>query len=229
MTTRLLMLAGVLAACAAQPAAAQQNTFKLGISSVQPRATTGEFSGPFTPAGIRLAVRDRTTPFLSYSRALDAHWGVELALGLPPTHDIALDIRNPALPGNAQALSGQVAARVRQIAPTVFVNYTFLAPASAVRPFVGAGINYTHFDKARSTAAGDALDGGPTSVELKDSTGLALQAGLGWRIDDRWSLWAALATARVKSQITTNTLGVERRSDIRFRPRVLVLALGYAF
>ena len=224
-----LLLAGMLAAFAASPVLAQQNTVKLGISNVQPHSDTSDFSGPFTPPGISLEVRDKTTPFFSYIREIDDQWNVELALGLPPKHDIALKINNAGLPGNAQALSGQVGAKVRQVAPTLFVNYRFLEKTSPWRPFIGVGINYTRFDKTSSTTAGDALNGGATSISLEDSVGLALQGGVTYQITHQWSVSAALATARVKSKITTNTLGIERSAHIRFNPRVFTVAVGYSF
>ncbi|NDP61634.1 OmpW family outer membrane protein [Polaromonas sp.] len=229
MNHKQLAIAGILAACAAAPSMAQQNTIKLGISNVQPHSSASDFSGPFTPSGISLEVRDKTTPFFSYTRELSDQWDVELALGFPPKHDIALKVSNPALPGSAQALSGQVGATIRQVAPTLFVNYKFLEKTSVLRPFVGAGINYTRFDKTHSTAAGDALNGGPTSISLEDSVGLALQAGVAWRLSNEWSVSASLATARVTSKITTNTLGIERHADITFKPRVFTVAVGYSF
>ncbi|MEO8013344.1 MAG: OmpW family outer membrane protein [Polaromonas sp.] len=229
MNHKQLAIAGILAACAAAPSMAQQNTIKLGISNVQPHSSASDFSGPFTPSGISLEVRDKTTPFFSYTRELSDQWDVELALGFPPKHDIALKVSNPALPGSAQALSGQVGATIRQVAPTLFVNYKFLEKTSVWRPFVGAGINYTRFDKTHSTAAGDALNGGPTSISLEDSVGLALQAGVAWRLSNEWSVSASLATARVTSKITTNTLGIERHADITFKPRVFTVAVGYSF
>src|SRR5207245_2320594 len=88
MKNKKLLLSSLLAACAAAPAMAQQNTIKLGLSNVQPHATASEFSGPFTPTGISIDVLDKNTLFFSYTREINAHWGVELALGLPPTHDI---------------------------------------------------------------------------------------------------------------------------------------------
>ncbi|CAN5496303.1 outer membrane protein OmpW [soil metagenome] len=229
MKNRHLVLVSFLAAFAAVPAMAQQNTIKLGISNVQPHSSTSDFSGPFTPSGISLEVRDKTTPFFSYTREINDQWDVELALGVPPTHDIALKINNAGLPASAQALSGQVAARVRQVAPTLFVNYKFLEKTSPFRPFVGVGINYTRFDNTISTVAGNALNGGPTSISLEDSMGLALQGGVTYQINSQWSLSAALATARVKSKITTNTLGIQRTADITFKPRVFTVALGYSF
>ena len=229
MKHRQLAIAGVLAACAAAPSMAQQNTFRLGISNVQPNSSASDVTGPFTPGGIGLEVRDKTTPFISYTREISDQWDVELALGIPPRHDIVLEVNNTALPGSAQALSGQVGATVRQVAPTVFVNYKFLEKTSPLRPFVGAGINYTRFDNTHSTAAGDALNGGPSSISLEDSVGLALQAGVGWQLSDEWSVSASLATARVKSKITTNTLGIERHADITFKPQVFTVAMGYSF
>ena len=150
-------------------------------------------------------------------------------MGVPPTHDIALTVNNAALPASAHALSGQVAAKVRQVAPGLFVNYRFLEKTSALRPFVGVGVNYTSFDKTSSNQVGNAINGGATSISLEDSVGLALQGGLTYRLSDQWSVTAALATARVRSKITTNALGIVRTADIKFSPRVFALSVGYSF
>ena len=66
---------------------------------------------------------------------------------------------------------------VTQVAPTLFATYKFLDKNSTLRPFVGVGINYTRFRPADSTAAGNTLNGGPTSLNLEDSIGLAMHAG----------------------------------------------------
>lgn len=230
MKSRGLVLPSLLAVLFSVPCVAQQNTVKLGISNVQPHATSGnEFSGPFTPSGISVEVFNRSTLFFSLSREINDQWDVELALGFPPTHDIGLKVNNPSLPASAQALDGQLGAKVRQIGPSLFANYKFLEKSSRLRPFVGVGVNYTRFDKTSSTAAGNALNGGPTSITLKDSTGLALQAGATYRFDPQWSVSASLATAQVQSKISTNTLGIERTADITFKPRVFTVAMGYSF
>ena len=59
--------------------------------------------------------------------------------------------------------------------------------------------------------------------------GLALQGGATYRFDNQWSLTGSIATAQVKSKITTNTLGIERTADITFKPRVFTMAVGYSF
>ena len=229
MQTHFSILASVLAVFFTAPSLAQQNMVQLGFANVQPHSSAGDFSGPFTPAGISVNTGDKSTLFFSYAREINDQWNVELALAAPPTHDIVLAVNNSNLPAGVQAFSGQVGARVRQVAPTLFANYKFLEKTSPLRPFIGAGINYTKFDRTTSTAANNALNGGPTSISLKDSVGLALHGGVTYRISNQWFLSTSLATAQVKSKITTNTLGVERTADIKFRPRVFTVAVGYSF
>ena len=94
---------------------------------------------------------------------------------------------------------------------------------------MGIGVNYTNFDKTKSTAANNALNGGPTDISLSDSWGLAGQVGLSYRINERWSILGAVATAKVKTKLTTTTAGVQRNIDIRFRPTVLTVAAAYNF
>ena len=229
MQTHFSILLSTLVLCFTAPAEAQQNTLQLGLANVQPHSSAGDFSGPFTPAGLSVNISDKSTLFLSYAREINDQWDIELALAAPPTHDIVLAVNNSGLPASAQAYSGQVGATVRQVAPTLFVNYKFLEKTSAWRPFIGVGVNYTKFDQTTSSAANNALNGGPTSISLKDSVGIALHGGVTLRISNQWSLSTSLATAQVKSKITTNTLGIERTADIKFRPRVFTVAVGYSF
>jgi len=60
--------------------------------------------------------------------------------------------------------------------PTLTLQYHF-APNAKVRPYVGAGLNFTHFyNEDASGSLEDAI--GTTKVNLSDSFGYALQAGL---------------------------------------------------
>jgi outer membrane protein len=209
---------------------AQQNTVHFGFSSVAPRSSASAVSGPLTPPNsLSLEVKNQNTVFFSYTRSFSDNWDLELALGWPPTHDVAIKIINPALPASIQGFDGKIGAKVRQVAPTIFANYKFGSKDSNLRPFIGAGVNYTKFDKAESTVDGNSINGGPTNLALEDSVGLALHAGLAYRIDQRWSLTGSLATAQVKTKLTTNTLGIIRTADITFRPLVLTIAAGYSF
>jgi len=220
-----------LALGASSNALAQATTITLGFANIAPNSSASAMSGPFTPVdALSLKVQDRSTLFFSVAREIDQHWEAELALGAPPTHDVAVVVLNPAaVPGSVAALDGAIGAKVRQVAPTLFANYRFGDSNSQIRPFVGVGINYTSFDKADSTAVNDAINGGPTTLKLKDSVGLALQLGVTAKLGGPWSITGAWSTAQVKTKLTTNTYGIERTADITFKPSVFTLALGYSF
>ncbi|NMM82509.1 hypothetical protein B2J86_16505 [Acidovorax sp. SRB_14] len=225
---RALTGAALLALCGT---ASAQITLRVGATHIAPHSSASDAVGPLLPgppSGISLEVENQSTLFLSLAYALHPNMELELALGYPPTHDINAKIAS-GLPPNVAAFNGQKVAEVRQVAPTLFFNYKFGDASSAWRPFVGLGINYTKFDKRTSTAAGNALNGGPTDIRLSDSWGLAGQVGVSYQVNERWSITGALATARVKTKLTTTTGGVSRNVDIRFRPAVLTIAAGYTF
>ena len=220
-----------LALGAAGSALAQATTLKLGLVHIDPGSSASAVSGPLTPANaLSLEVMKKSTLFFSASREINDQWEAELALGVPPTHDVAVVVLNPAaLPGSVAAQNGAIGAKVRQVAPTLFMNYRFGEKTSQFRPFFGIGVNYTTFDKADSTAVNNAINGGPTSLKLDDSVGLALQLGVTAKLGGPWSVTGAWSTAQVKTKLTSNTLGIERTADIKFRPSVLTVAVGYSF
>lgn len=124
---------------------------------------------------------------------------------------------------------GQKVAKVRQTAPTLFLNYKFLDASSALRPYVGVGINYTNF-KVTSTSAGDALyNDGPVRISSTDSIGLAFQVGANYKFDKNWLVSASWATAGVKNNVTIRTNVSEQQVSYRFHPSVFSLMVGYQF
>ena len=232
---KLLPLGALMAlACLGQAAQADDNNIvRLGVTNINPHSSATDATGPFLlqpDSGVSLSVKSQTTLFFSYARKLNDTLELELALGSPPTHDVTAKLNPNIVPGYiVSAFQGQTIAQIRQIAPTVFLNYKFGEPSSRLRPFVGVGINYTNFDKRTSTATGNALNGGPTNIQLSDSWGLAAQAGLDYRINDKWSVHGSVATAQVKTTLTATTSGAARVMDITFHPVVVTVSVGYAF
>jgi len=230
---KILLSAAVaaLALGASGTAMAQATTLKLGFVNIEPNSSASAVSGPLTPTdALSLKVQSQSTLFFSAAREIDQHWEAELALGVPPTHDVSVVVLNSnKLPGSVAALDGAIGAKVRQIAPTLFANYRFGDNTSQIRPFVGIGVNYTRFDKTESTAVNDAINGGPTTLKLDDSVGLAFQLGVTTKLGGPWSLTGVWSTAQVKTKLTTNTYGIERTADITFHPSVFTIAVGYSF
>src|SRR5690606_30547831 len=105
--------------------------------------------------------------------------GVEVLGALPFQHDVRLD--------------GAKAASVKQLPPTVSLQWHFL-PDGRIDPFVGLGLNYTRFFSIdeKGPLAGTRLD-------LDDSWGMAAHAGVAFALADRWSLTTDVRWIRIRT------------------------------
>ena len=113
-------------------------------------------------------------------------------------------------------------ASTRVLPPTLTAQYHF-APTGKVRPYIGAGVNYTLFFDEKAAKGLEAAVG-RTSVSMKDSFGWAGQAGIDVDINPRMFLnfdvkyididttarltTAAAGTQRVKMDIDPLVFGV---------------------
>ncbi len=202
------------------------NTVRVGMYYIQYHSSADDISGPYVPTGLNLSVNDVETLYLAYVRRLSVHFDLELAAGYPPL--TKTEGRGPATLGSVP-YNGQVISTARWFAPTLLLNYKFFDDSHAWRPYVGVGVNYANFYDRRSTAAGDAASGAPTSISLPVSVGVAGTVGMAYHLQGRWSLFLSYSATVVKSKLTTDTAGVERTTEISFGPRALVFAAGYSF
>jgi outer membrane protein len=220
-------LALAAAGASAQSALEGWSIYAGGVyADVRSKADPLTSNPPTLPPGVEASVKvgDASTLAFGVVYKFTPNWSVEAAVGIPPEHSgYGTDFIEPF---------GQIST-VKQVAPTVFVNYHFADLFAGISPFVGVGLNYTRFTDAKSTASGNAASGGPTSIDLSDSWGVAVHAGLSYQIDRNWSVVGAIAYADVSSDLTatttTNTGNVVRTTTIDFRPIVYTLAVGYAF
>lgn len=206
-------------------------TFKIGALNINPHSEATALSGPFTPVdALSLKVESKTTLYLGVAYNFTDNWQADLVLGIPPKHTVDVVVLNPnVITPEMAATNGQAAAHVTQFAPTAFLNYVFGSKTDSFRPYVGLGINYTKFTKAESTATNDNLNGGPTTLSLTSSKGAAAQIGFSQKISGQWSAYASYATAKVHTVLTSDTLGIERTSNIKFSPAAITLAIGRSF
>jgi outer membrane protein len=206
-------------------------TFKIGAVNINPHSEATPISGPYTPVdALSLKVESQSTVYFGLSYDLTEHWQADLAMGVPPKHRVNVVILNPSVvTPEMAAANGQAGAYVTQLAPTAFLNYVFGSKESIFRPYVGLGINYTKFTKAETTQVADNLNGGPTTMGLTSSKGAAAQVGFSQKITKEWAFFGSYTTAKVHTDMTTNTLGIERTSEIKFRPAVITLAIGRSF
>lgn len=170
---RAIPLALALAAGIAMPAHAQQEETGIGAGDVLVRLRTilvapTEKAGPILP-GVptgSVKVDDAAMPEVDFTYMITDHIGAEL-IASTTKHDI---------PGTGAIAGLGKVADTWALPPTLTLQYHFL-PKGHVRPYLGAGVNYTIF---HSSSASDSLNAalGATKVKLDDSFGYALQAGV---------------------------------------------------
>lgn len=205
-----VLAAALLAASGA--AVAQQNTVKLGITRYDTSAKTDGIRGIGVPPGADIETTDATTVIFVYERLINPNLGVELVLGIPP--------RIKANAAGTVAFLGNDVLSAKNVAPTLLVNWHFGQPGDTWRPYVGAGINYTKFASVKSTLSPD--------PKMGDSVGLALQAGIDYRLTKEWSLFASVARVDVKSKVVAaGATVIETKVD--FRPVVYSFGAAYSF
>jgi outer membrane protein len=218
----LLSAAGFSTAFADEP----PNDVRLGLYSVFYHTSADDITGPYVPAGVNLKAENLETLYVGIVHHFPDNFALELALGYPPLAKIKGS--GPATVGSVP-YDGQVISGARWISPTLFLEYNFLPVTAPLRPFLGAGVNYTIFYDRNPTAAGNAASGGPTRISLTASVGPAVTGGLTYRISDRWALHASYSWAQVKTRFTGDTDGFERTSHISFAPQALVISGGFSF
>jgi outer membrane protein len=231
--TDVRALTGVAAAAFlawALPASADDevwnNSFRLGLYSVFYHTKADDLSGPYVPSGVNFNAKNLETLYVGYVRRLSSPVDLELAFGYPPITKV--EGRGPASVGSV-AYNGQVVSSARWLSPTLLLEYKFLDENSKLRPYIGAGVNYTAFYDRVSNAQGNAASGGPTKLSLTSSIGPAGTVGLGYNVSGHWHLYASYSITRVGTDLKADTAGVIRRTHIDFGPQALVISGGYSF
>jgi outer membrane protein len=167
-------------------------------------------------AGSGVTVDDDTVPELDITYMIAPNWGVELILGYSE-HDVDAS-------GTLKALGNVIEAKA--LPPTLTLQYHF-APNSDFRPYVGAGVNYTYFwDEDVKGPLG--IPG--AKVDMDDSWGLAVQAGIDIAINEDW--FVNLDVKYLDMETTAkfkNTLVGAAEVDVDVDPVVWGVGIGRRF
>lgn len=151
----------------AAPAFAQdagQWTFSVGAHQVNPKSDNGSLAGNTLDVEVGSNVR----PTVTAEYFVRDNLGIEVLAALPFQHDI--DIKGLGKVGSTKHLP-----------PVVSLQYHF--GKGNVKPFVGAGINYTYFF---SESTSGALAG--NKLSLDNSWGLAAHAGIDFKVGDKGAI-----------------------------------------
>ncbi|MET0371966.1 MAG: OmpW family outer membrane protein [Sphingobium sp.] len=207
-------VAGVVAITAAAPAQAKQGDVLVRVRGIM--VAPNEKSGSVLPAfpGEKVKVDNSVMPEIDFTYMATDHVGFEL---------IAATTKHSArgVTGTTGSLGKLASTWV--LPPTLTAQYHF-APDAPVRPYVGAGINYTLFysEKASSALTGAV---GPTRVHMSDSFGWAAQAGVDIDLTEKLFLNLAVKYIDIDTTATLNTTAAGAQ-QVRVSLDPLVFGIG---
>ena len=198
-----LMIAAALASPVAMAHQAGDILVRGGLAFVSPQTSSDNVLGTG-----ELEIDSNMQLGLTLSYLITDNWGVELLAATPFSHSVST------------AGLGEVA-KVKHLPPTLMAQYYFGDANSKVRPYIGAGINYTTFFDEQGRGA---LDG--TDVSVDSSWGMAGQVGLDMAINDRWFVNASAWIMDIDTDVHVNGGdGIKTKID----PMVFMVGVGYRF
>ncbi len=154
-------------------------------------------------AANRLTIDSKTIPEVDISYFFTPNWAAELVLTYPQKQKVSLD--------------GTEIGTFKHLPPTLTVQYHF-TPEKTISPYVGAGINYTRISSVK-------LLNGTADLE-SSSVGLALQAGVDFKLDKNWSLNLDVKKVQIRSDVL---VGGAQISAVKIDPWLIGVGVGYLF
>ena len=112
-------------------------------------------------------------------------------------------------------------ATIKHLPPTLTLQYYF-NNTTQFTPFLGAGLNYTHFFDEDTKGA---LSG--TDLDLDDSWGYALEGGVDYNINDHWMVSGQIYYINIETRAKIDA--VPGSYDVDINPWVYFLSAGYKF
>jgi outer membrane protein W len=177
-----------------------------------------------TAIDVNLDVGDNTQLGLTGTYMFTDNLGIELLGATPFSHKISATV--PAL----KLGLGDVV-KLKQLPPSLYVQYYFLDKNAGSRPYVGAGINYTRFFNAKP------MVGAVTDLDVKKhSFGPVLNAGIDIKLTDNLYLNTAMWYTKIKTTAKFKTTGVggpgitlNHEVKVKLDPIVFFTGLAYRF
>ncbi|MBL8701511.1 MAG: OmpW family protein [Alphaproteobacteria bacterium] len=136
------------------------------------------------------------------------------------TKNIAVELIAASASHRVWTANGINVGDVRHLPPTLTLQFHPL-PESRFSPYVGAGLNYTWFFNERSGPAAAVQD-----LKVKNTFGLALQAGLDIAITGGWHVNLDVKKLWLRPDVTTTSLKV---NDLHIDPWIVGAGVGYRF
>jgi len=170
-------------------------------------------SSPIVADIAEFGVDTNTQLGLNFGYMLTDNIGIELLAASPFSHDISL------------GELGKIA-ETKQLPPTLVAQYYFGSADSKLRPYIGAGVNFTNFFDNEFT---NDLDGALTDLSLSNSWGVAAQVGLDYQINKNWLVNASVWYVQISTDVHFKLAGEAMKIETDINPWVYMVSVGYTF
>ncbi|MGE8321662.1 MAG: OmpW/AlkL family protein [Pseudomonas sp.] len=218
------LVALALAAPVAHAHQAGDVIVRAGAITVAPNESSGDlkFDGSKV-SGTKATLDSDTQLGLTFAYMLTDHIGLELLAATPFKHTVAVK-------GLGGGLDGKLA-DIKQLPPTLSLQYYPMEPTSKFQPYAGVGINYTlFFDEDLSGAR---KQQGFSNLDLQDSVGFAGQLGMDYMLTENLLVNASVWYIDIDTKASVNgpaALGYSKtKVDVDVDPWVYMVGLGYKF
>lgn len=194
------VLAAALTVATPVQAGDEEGPFMTRLRLVNMKVDNG--NSPNAAAG-RVEVDDKVFPEIDFSYFFTPNFAAELVLTYPLKHNVKL--------------SGVDIGSIKRLPPSLLLQYHF-TPAARFKPYVGAGLNYTHFSSVDLDIPGADID--------RRSFGVALQAGVDIRLAKHWYLNFDVKYIDIDTDVTLNGT---KLTTLEVDPMLYNVGIGYRF
>ncbi|QXH52091.1 outer membrane beta-barrel protein [Pseudomonas fakonensis] len=218
------LVALALAAPVAHAHQAGDFILRAGAITTAPNENSGDIKLDGVKASGTKATLDSDTQLgLAFAYMLTDHIGLELLAATPFKHTVGVKGLGPGLDGKL--------ADIKQLPPTLSLQYYPMEPSSKFQPYAGVGINYTlFFDEDLSS---NRKQQGFSNMKLQDSVGIAGQLGMDYMLTENLLVNAAVWYVDIDTKATIDgpsALGVGKtKVDVDVDPWVYMVGIGYKF
>ncbi len=171
-------------------------------------------SSPVVADIAEFGVNDNTQLGLNFGYMITDNIGIELLAATPFSHDVSL------------GSLGKIA-ETKHLPPTLVAQYYFGDANSKLRPYIGAGVNFTNFFDNEFTQ--EAKDLGLSELSMSNSWGVAAQVGLDYQINDSWLVNASVWYAQISTDVKFNLGDAPQKVETDIDPWVYMVSVGYTF
>ncbi len=158
--------------------------------------------------GLNLSVNNKTFIEVDISYFFSPNWAAELVLTVPQKHTLSSN--------------GAKIGTLKHLPPTLLGQY-HLDGLGALRPYVGAGINFTNFSDVKFEPA--VVTALRPNVK-RTSVGLALQAGFDYALGGGWLVNVDVKKLRLDTDVTS---GGSKVGTFTLDPVLFSVGVGYRF